>query len=739
MWMVYRGDSDALYSAFFDGATWYGDVKIADQPGDISPKSDHNPGICVYNERLYAVYKGADKSDLYMCWTDGSSWAGDQKISSMPGGIAPNSNNRPCLVVFEGQMWAIYRSASSNDLYQAVFDGTTWSGDQKISSMPGSISPKTSEGVDAVVFKGCLYLVYKGESSNDLYTAWFDGQTWHGNTKIKDQPGGIAPQSDHNPGLAVFDGRLYIVYKAGDDDLFVAWSDGEVWAGDVGISSQPGAIAPQSNGGPGVLTFDDRMYVVYRGPSSEDLSSAWYDGSTWGGDVEIGSQPGGISPKCSTNPHLAFWSIAAQDASFSMAITSDPQYPWYDGVLPSGLSGDQVAENSERQIREQYDDINALAESRIPGDFPVKGVLINGDLTAYGHDWQLETYSELLGRLEPPSFPALGNHDYANNVDDTFNNSAATGMAAYMYDWLKRNESLVRYDCDERSYYQFPELRTDYTGSMAYSFNLGRVHFVQLQNYPSYENSWNSWNVAAAGRDFYFIESSFHWLANDLAQARNRGDIILVSLHDYHQHFNEPYVSQFNELMELYGVSAVFAGHIHESCGKVNEPIGDSGIPFFRSGAAAFQDYLVADIDPTQKVMTVRKRAAPYPGEYAFTGEEWSCVLDDTVPDPPLPVPAKDGSVTFFNEGGFVARCELRYTYNGVEYRRKTGDMDLGNKKSYSIPPTATDVRVIGKEQTGLVWEGWRTVFDLSFPSPPNQCFKLYGTTLNPKWNNNCS
>ncbi len=424
---------------------------------------------------------------------------------------------------------------------------------------------------------------------------------------------------------------------------------------------------------------------------------------------------------------------------FSIIISSDPQYPWYDHVLPPGLTTDeQIKQNSERQISQQYQSMNALAKKRKDenSEFQVKGVLINGDLTAFGHDWQFDKYKALVGTLEIPHYPGLGNHDYSNNVDDSYNNNCASRMVDYMYAWLKLNAGILNYDFSERSYYQFPELRTDYIGSLSYSFNIGKVHFVQLQNFPSYTDDWNSWNAGSARRDFYFIKPSFYWLKNDLAIARNRGDIIIVSLHDYHDNFIEPYVTEFNEIMIKYGVSAVFAGHIHPDCGKYGT-IGNSTIPFFRSGAASYQDYLVADIDNNQ--MTVRKMECPYDGNYAFVpGEEWTVTLDETIPNPPMPVPPVIGHVTFFNEGGFVAKFKLQYAYNGQTVIEETGDMNLGNKKTYYIPPDATDIWLVAQEQTGLVWEGWRTVFDLRFPSPPNNCFKLYGTTLNPKWNNNC-
>ncbi|KEQ22115.1 metallophosphoesterase [Paenibacillus tyrfis] len=433
--------------------------------------------------------------------------------------------------------------------------------------------------------------------------------------------------------------------------------------------------------------------------------------------------------------------MTATSGTFSVIISSDPQYPWYDDTLPYGLTTEsQIKENSERQISQQYESMNEFAKQRRGNGspYPVQGVLINGDLTAFGKDWQLDKYKELLGKLELPYYPGLGNHDYANNVDDSMNNNCATRMVDFMYGWLRLHAGILNYDFDERSYYKFPENRVDYTGSLAYSFNIGKVHFVQLQNFPSYADNWDSWNFGSARRDFYFIKSSLAWLKNDLATARNRGDVIIVSLHDYHDNFIEPALTEFNDIVAKYGVSAVFAGHIHADCKKMGT-IGNSNIPYFRSGAASFQDYLVADIDTEQKKMIVRRRANPSTdGVYDFTGDPWEVALSDTIPNPPMPVPPKEGHVTFYSKGGFVARFELHYTYGGETLTFKTGDMPNGNKKTYYIPPDATDVWVIGQEQTGLIWEGWRTVFDLKFPSPPNNCFKLYGTTLNPKWNNDC-
>jgi 3',5'-cyclic AMP phosphodiesterase CpdA len=118
-----------------------------------------------------------------------------------------------------------------------------------------------------------------------------------------------------------------------------------------------------------------------------------------------------------------------QMQKFSMIVSSDPQYPWYDNVLPPGLtSEEQIKLNAQRQISQQYQSMNILAEQRknSGSEFLIQGVLINGDLTAFGHDWQYDMYMNLLGFLKLPYYPMLGNHDYANNVNDSENNNCAT-------------------------------------------------------------------------------------------------------------------------------------------------------------------------------------------------------------------------------------------------------------------------------------------------------------------------
>ena len=304
---VYKGqDNNTLYTAWFDGATWYGDIPINVQLGGINPMSNDNPGMAVFNDNLYIVYKGWDNNALYTAWFDGSVWHGNTRISSQPGGVYPESNYCPNMAVYKGKLYTVYKGWDNNTLYSAWFDGTTWHGNKRISEQPGGINPMSNYNPGMAVFNDKLYIVYKGWDNNVLYSAWFDGTTWHGNTRISSQPGGINPESNDGPNLVAYKDMLYVVYKGWDNNnLYSAWFDGTTWHGNKRISEQPGGINPMSNYNPGMAVADGKLYIVYKGWDNNVLYSAWFDGTTWHGNTRISSQPGGISPQSNYSPGLS--------------------------------------------------------------------------------------------------------------------------------------------------------------------------------------------------------------------------------------------------------------------------------------------------------------------------------------------------------------------------------------------------------------------------------------------------
>lgn len=89
------------------------------------------------------------------------------------------------------------------------------------------------------------------------------------------------------------------------------------------------------------------------------------------------------------------------------------------------------------------------------------------------------------------------------------------------------------------------------------------------------------------------------------------------------------------------------------------------------------------------------------------------------------------GSILIRCEGGYVARFTLSYTYQGREFSKHSGDISLGVNKSESIPAGATNITLKVEEMWGF---GWSTIFVKEYPNPVTECFKVYGTTLDPKY-----
>jgi hypothetical protein len=309
--IVYKGaHSNTLYTAYYDGSIWHGNDTISSQPGGISPESNYNPGAAVFNNWLYILYKGAHSNNLYTAWYDGNKWSGNVKISDMNGNISPESDYCPNIAVYKGLLYTVYKGAHSNTLYAAWFDGTTWYGNTKISDMNGGISPESNYNPGMVVYNNLLHIVYKGAHSNTLYTAAFDGNVWSGNVKIQDQGGNISPETNYNPGTVVYNNKLYIVYKgAHSNTLYSAWYDGSAWGGNTKIKDQSGNIDPESNYCPNAGFYNGKLYIVYKGAHSDTLYSAWYDGSAWGGNIEIKNQGGNISPESNYNPGMSISAI----------------------------------------------------------------------------------------------------------------------------------------------------------------------------------------------------------------------------------------------------------------------------------------------------------------------------------------------------------------------------------------------------------------------------------------------
>lgn len=102
------------------------------------------------------------------------------------------------------------------------------------------------------------------------------------------------------------------------------------------------------------------------------------------------------------------------------------------------------------------------------------------------------------------------------------------------------------------------------------------------------------------------------------------------------------------------------------------------------------------------------------------------------------------GAVSLKHTGGYIAKFEVTWkerTFDekGTEvlipcsWERSGQAVTAPFSTVIPIPANAVDVHVRAMNQTGLVWEPWRTILNQNVPLAPNVQVSIWGTTLNSK------
>ncbi|QJI41333.1 phosphoesterase [Pseudomonas sp. ADAK2] len=286
-----------------------------------------------------------------------------------------------------------------------------------------------------------------------------------------------------------------------------------------------------------------------------------------------------------------------------LVFASDPQYPWTENSDSGAAQTDGERDaRSKWLIETQYSDIASFrtfngGASKVP-------VMINGDMTAFGHGWQRSTVKPILDKYLAGQYDyGLGNHDYENNVDDCFLNNCAAGSVVDFKDrYFGKLDSLDMTAGSEGS------IVGSVAGSLAYSRTFGDVHLVQLHNEPTYVTTFTAWDWGVP--TLYKITDSLDWLEQDLKAARQKGRVILLNMHKPDKWKCSPQqVERFRLMIQKYQVTAVFAGHYHRSVGTwwgYDQRTFFGDVPVFLSGGASQQTYLTASFSEDRKNLTVR-------------------------------------------------------------------------------------------------------------------------------------
>lgn len=294
---------------------------------------------------------------------------------------------------------------------------------------------------------------------------------------------------------------------------------------------------------------------------------------------------------------LWFLSLASLVHAFEgtprhMVFASDPQYPWTDKTDRRQPESDaEFEERSKWLVEKQFESIADFRKSH--GGQANVPLMINGDMTAYGHPWQRNYINASLQKHFGADFLyGLGNHDYENNVNDCFGNRCAvSSVVDYYYHHV---DKVDEFDMKRTG----GGFDTVYAGSLAYSKTIGEVHMVQLNNEPTYTlDTINAADVRIK------VSQSLDWLEKDLQLARVQGRAIIINMHksSYWQG-DWKLRERFADIVKKYEVTAIFAGHFHDQGGSV---YGMGGVPVFLSGSASQETYLIASFSEDRKQLHV--------------------------------------------------------------------------------------------------------------------------------------
>ncbi|MDM5176114.1 metallophosphoesterase [Massilia sp. DJPM01] len=318
--------------------------------------------------------------------------------------------------------------------------------------------------------------------------------------------------------------------------------------------------------------------------------------------------------------------------TFTLAFIGDTQFDWGCESEHTELSDYcKISANRAKPEQDQAAETNGRVVARVnelknAEDTNLKGLVINGDLTRFGSkDHYLGKFQDMyMNQTSFPVWPGLGNHDYQNNINAcgapaTMNwNYCGADMMQFLASWLNDNRSkTVSYDLTNYSKNSSQMgWQRNISGSLAYSWEIGSFHFVQLNNYPTYKTKFKhgysfgvySWDLDAT--------SPADWIAHDFSTAVENRKVIILNWHDfddaYGNNYDAPEYKEMIAMLDKYAsnIKAVFVGHRHEKIGhngttdfikfkQSSNHAKDIWVPVIHSGSPIWGRFMRADFsDP---------------------------------------------------------------------------------------------------------------------------------------------
>lgn len=313
---------------------------------------------------------------------------------------------------------------------------------------------------------------------------------------------------------------------------------------------------------------------------------------------------------------------AEQQKSFQMIFASDPQFPYCESnACKSGPKNSQTANEWH----------SAAINKLMAGNYDIKGVVVNGDLSNTMEQGQLDVFENLYVK-KFMVYPGLGNHDYQNYTPA--NNDRKAGVCdgnaisvhgsvcnlfQYFAKTVRANKNIQSFDWKDSD-------KWERSGSFAYYWDIGDYRFIQLNNFPPFSFKFSNYASNKVGNENFDIQSSLSWLRTILSQSKNKKVILNMHSINSGDGFGESkWDAGRKEFGRILGdntnVVAIFGGHLHwlvgdDSCksGCVSDPQtfdrldsanNSSGkVPVLFSGSAEYNLLLSVKFEPKKITAT---------------------------------------------------------------------------------------------------------------------------------------
>jgi hypothetical protein len=238
------------------------------------------PAVTTGGTNKYIAWMGLN-NEVYFAVFNGTSWT-DHQIVKGSGWTAETSAAPTLVYVYANDVWLAWKGKSSNDIWFSIWNGTSWSTQQKVSG--SSWTAETSSAPSLALFQNTVYLAWQGDASaEDIWYTYYSGEEEWG-TQRRVSGSGWTASTSAGPSLNSFPFEENIMYlfwrdkSTGDvwessgetlpSSYTISWSDGEF---SLGLATD---VAPAS------AAFGDDL-VVAMGAQLADIMRQWQKETTY--------------------------------------------------------------------------------------------------------------------------------------------------------------------------------------------------------------------------------------------------------------------------------------------------------------------------------------------------------------------------------------------------------------------------------------------------------------------------